>query len=253
MASESITISRDGTQVATATADPQGHSVIVVPSTGWTAGAHTIGIVAQGGGRGQSPEVDIPKNILPDAIWQDLFDRADGAPANGWVAGHTLAIVSGALTLQGGAFGVSSNPGPVGGLPADYAVTVGIPHAMLSQAWWGIAARVSGGAGVELFTNGANSWLVLPSGTMAPLFGAGNPAGTVQLSGSLPASWAVNQDHTLSLEVIGTRARIYMDGVQYGADVTVPAGATGTSAAIVGNPQGVALTVLDVTVLDQVG
>lgn len=195
-----------------------------------------------------------PKITKADTIyWQDTFQRADGAVGNSWTSnnGADGQIVSNQLhRADTGAYRILYNP-TGGTLPADYYVTVTIPHTTLNHSYWGIIGRytTAGGAdgsGIQIFwtTSGPTS------------FGVGNDATyynnnlSVTVTGGIPASWSVDQDHTVSLQFTGTMIRIYLDGQEYGYLTDSTNNIIGTNIGITGDGIGNDFDILDVTVSD---
>jgi len=186
-------------------------------------------------------------NTAGHVYWADYFNRADGATGNGWdtPGSATAEIVSNALRRTDSAgYQVYYNNTDIT-LPPDYVLTATVPHSTLSTSYWGIASRWSGGTGVRLlFSNPSTVTVGLASG-----WNSGNV--TVTETGGFPDSWSVNQNHTISIKMVGTSGTVYLDGSEYGT-FTLATNATldGTGVAIVG--EGNNRDWLDIRVTDYV-
>jgi hypothetical protein len=163
--------------------------------------------------------------------WQDLFDRADTTELdNGW-AGHNAdgQITSNALVSDAGGYGILYNACG-GALPANHYVEWTIPHARVTtDNWWGIATHIDtttfDGCGLFFMTD-------LQSPIICNTAEAGGaPTSTITITGGFPASWSVDQDHTIGLEAVGTAWRIIMDGQEYG---TFTRSQSGTAIGVIG-------------------
>lgn len=167
---------------------------------------------------------------VSSALWSDDFNRADGPAGNGWTSPGAAvgSIVSNELSVSGGGgYQVLNNPTDVT-LPADYRVIVTIPHSRLSESYWGIALRYLSGNGTRIFFEGPTNVTVGD----ADWYNSGNV--TVTVTGGFPASWSLNQDHTIGAEIIGTTVRILLDGQEYGTATHAVNNQVGTGIAIVG-------------------
>lgn len=164
--------------------------------------------------------------------WSDDFERADGPIGNSWLAYNSGAaqIVSGAMrrTDTGYYYAMYNMATSTSALPANYFVTVTVPHSTLSTSFWGIAGRWSNGDGVRAFFEGPST---ITAG-QAQDWNTNNQ--TITVTGGVPASWSVNQNHTLTLGLSGTTGTIYLDGSEYGTFTLATNNQTGTGVAIVG-------------------
>jgi hypothetical protein len=219
------------------------------PST-WTAAAdgtyHLWAFAADAAGN-RSAVRDLGSCVVSTSsvLWQDTFDRADENPATGWTGLNTggAQISSNALlrTDWGNYRGVYSTAGEA--LPADYIVTATIPHATRVAGYWGIGLRVviSGGA-TPLGATGIRFGSFDGNLTFGNCQSYNNDNIAITVTGDLPSSWTVSQNHTVAVEVTGTNARIILDGQEYGtvamAGHSWANNQTGTYVAIVGDPSG---------------
>jgi hypothetical protein len=119
-------------------------------------------------------------------------------------------------------------------LPADYSVTMSIPHATRGT-YFGLTGRWNGTNGVRvLWTSATTITIGNASG-----FNAGNV--TVNTDADYPASWALVQDHTITMKMTGTLIEIFLDGQPtrgFYATVTTNAALTNTAYGICGEGQG---------------
>lgn len=247
MANETIRIRRGGVVIQTASLGADGRGIIQVSAAGWPQGStqHLV-VTAEDAAREMleslPAEGDVPVGP-PGPIWEDAFDRADGAPGNGWAANsiQAVAVTGGMLTVTQpyGFYGVVHDDCG-GGLPADLGFRVTIPHAMRERNVFGLAARVqdlgSGTlTGVQFFLAGS-TWFG-GEGELHPVWDLGVDPITkaVTVTDGYPASWDLNQDHTLEIRLIGTRASLVIDGQEYGYFELASAGVAGRGVALVGD------------------
>lgn len=250
MANETIRITRDGTLLATASVGADGRGIISLSASGWAQGStqHLV-VTAEDTAREMLESLpasgDVPVGP-PGPIWQDLFDRADGALGNGWsdsIPAGTDAVANGEMVVsQGyGYYHVVSNAG-AGDFPADLVCRITIPHSMAGRSLFGLAARIVGDGGVQFFLAGI-TWFA-SEGTLGP-----NTDHTVTITGGYPASWSVDQDHTLEIRVVGTRASLWADGQEYGYYTLASEGASGGAVGVIGDAStGTGWAVKDVSV-----
>lgn len=184
-------------------------------------------------------------------VFADAFTRANtagglSAVGNGWhsINGAVANIVSNALVNQStaGSYRTITNPAQ-GLLPADYSVSMTIPHTVLTgQTYWGLVARykAADGTGVRLlFTT--NSTTAIMGNATGPFDGG---ISTTTDSG-FPASWSVNQNHTVRLKVSGSTATLFCDGQQVlHGTITVNQALTGSEYGFCGDNTA---TFLDIT------
>ena len=184
-------------------------------------------------GRGWTVYTD---TVVPGG-WADLFTRADAtgivAVGNGWaslIGGRDANIVSQNLVAVGAGYGLIANPAG-GSLPANYTVTVTIPHSMTTATFWGIAARhVVGVGGIRLMWHDTG----LP--TLGNSTGPFDGGVSITIDSGYPGSWSVNQDHTVALSLVGTLAEIRIDGTLYGhATIDINTASTGTYVGFLGD------------------
>jgi hypothetical protein len=141
----------------------------------------------------------------------DSFERANAtglaAVGNGWYGAFTADanISSGDLIFTSAPpYRCVLNPGH--NLPADYSVTVSVPHATLGS-YFGIVGRwSSGGNGVRLLFTGDSTSMSIGD---ALQWNANNVA--ITTDSNYPASWSVNQDHTITMRMTGTLIEIFLD------------------------------------------
>lgn len=153
-------------------------------------------------------------------VFADNFDRANttgglSEVGNGWhsINGAVANIVSNALENQStlGTYRTITNPAQ-GLLPADYSVTITVPHwVLVYHTWWGLVARYNpaDGTGVRLIFT-ANSTTLTIGNASGPF--TGNVSQTTD--SGFPASWSVDQNHTVRLKVSGSTATLFCDGQQ---------------------------------------
>lgn len=170
------------------------------------------------------------------ALWDDQFDGTIGD----WVSTGTPTVsgtVSGGQLTFSGSTGYArfTNPTDVV-LPADHRITVTVPHAQLSQAYWGPIGRSVPGAadvGVRLFFGSNCTAITLGS---ANTYNGGNV--TIDTAGgSTPASWdpnAASQDHIIEMVFVGTSVSIYLDETYYGVGTVSINNTTGTGVGFCG-------------------
>jgi hypothetical protein len=185
-----------GTAAGTSTAVGVGASIAA--ATGTSAGTSTAAGVSGGA-----------------LLWEDDFERADGPIGNNWafVFGATATIDSGDMLRESesGPYKIVYNPAGAA-LPADYKLEVTVPHDNLTTPYWGIVARFDSAdnTGVRVFRPSSDTLTVGNSST----YNGGNV--TVTVTGGIPSSWSVEQDHTFGVELQGTSGRILLDGEEYG-------------------------------------
>lgn len=175
-------------------------------------------------------------------LWGDDFERADttgglAAVGAGWAAwgGAVANISDGALVNESssGSYRVIYNPAG-GELPADHIVEITVPHSVVTgQSWWGIVGRydhtVPSGVRV-LFTSGSTTFVF--GNASGPW--DGESASTTDAG--FPASWAVDQDHTVALSMSGTTVSLICDGQTVAhATVTVNSESVGSECGICGD------------------
>lgn len=174
-------------------------------------------------GRGWDVDVDAP------AAWSfsDTFDTNTAANYSG---GGGLTIAGGnAVRTDSGAYQRVNTTGG-GGAPADIDVTAIVSHATLAGAFFGLNARWDGTDGVRMLIHAGG----LSAATNVADVHFGDAAGfsngdvaTVADDG-FPASAAVNQEHTVTLRVVGTTATLIFDGQTVcHATVNINTGASG--------------------------
>lgn len=191
-----------------------------------------LALIARGWQAPREPQVG-------EGVLSDNFNRADGTVGNGW---HTPAgfaatgtIASNMLQRTDSAgYQIYCNPAG-GGLPADYTVTAVVPDATIRTGYWGIVLRWDGAEGVRLLCSTGD--LTDPQSQLwignASTFNGG--AVTVTPDNAMPASWAVNQSHTIAVTAVGTLIQVRLDGTLVcHATVTTNAAATGTEYGICG-------------------
>jgi hypothetical protein len=159
-------------------------------------------------------------NVVLDSAWEDDFERADAADlaavGNSWADGLSNGvacnITSGDLIrTDTGAYRVLANPAG-GELPADHTVTATFAAGSLGS-YIGVVGRWSAGNGVSAFFASSHT-------DYAQLYlheAAGYLQGAVTLTqdAAIPASWSDSGvEHTFTLQLVGTQARIILDGVQ---------------------------------------
>jgi hypothetical protein len=190
--------------------------------------------------------VDVPVVAI---LWQDTFDRADGAPGNGWLifgnAAHTL--ISNSLVRTAGN-GLSASLNPAGGtLPAGYYVTYTLNNMMtVFYQYFGIAARWLNGTGVGAYMVTAGHDVEI--GTL-PMSGFGSGDVPVTITGGKPTTWFLNQKHTIGLHVSGSTMTVYLDGQEYGYATVSTNNVAGTGVGIWGGANS-AVDISDITVTD---
>jgi hypothetical protein len=196
----------------------------------------------------QASAAEVTNETAAGYLWQDLFDRADTEGLdNGWTGafGGTGRILSNALQrTDSSGYAAVYNMCAAANLPANIRVTITIPHARLSDSDWGIACRVADGcaSGMTLQYNWQHVWSICD----ASGYGAA-PTSSITETGGLPASWSVDQNHTVAIEIIGSAGRVILDGEEYGTFTsTINQGTSGLGVAIVA--LGYNRSWLDVTV-----
>jgi len=164
------------------------------------------------------------------AVWEDTFDRPDTTVLDNNWAGHGAdgQITSNALLSDAGGYGILYNE--IGGaLPANHEVIWTIPHSRLSDNFWGIATHINtstfDGCGFFFLTD-PNDPLICNTAEAG-----GAPTSTITVTGGFPASWSVDQDHTVALRVVGTSWQIILDGQEYG---TFTRTQSGTAIGVIG-------------------
>lgn len=176
------------------------------------------------------------ENVQVTGVDSDNFNRADGMVGNGWtgvVGGASGEIASNRLQLNHAGYGVYiTNPGT---RPSAYRTTATVTHATTVAGYFGLVMSWIDGAGLRVL------WA---SRTDPPTVGnAATWAGsnvTVTVTGGYPASWTLDQDHTIAVERNGTAVTIYVDGQEYGtATFTTNATRTATGAGFCGEGGGV--------------
>ena len=146
----------------------------------------------------------------------DNFERADvtgiGNVGNGWYGwcDADADISSGDLVYtSGSSYRMLLNPGD--SLAADYTVTAVVPDATLGS-FFGIAGRVRydtypAGDGVRLLFGSGRADITIGD---ASQYNANNV--TVNTDAGFPASWTLDQDHTIAMKMTGTLIEIFLDG-----------------------------------------
>lgn len=160
-------------------------------------------------------------------LWSDDFNRGASATLdNGWVEGHEIALLDtgwaghteghvGFTVPANYSYSVTYNMADA--LPADNRVTATIPHSMATSSLqvWGIATRVDPvGDGLLILPNSGIK-VINAFGAWSVGNSVSDAVENIALAGVYPPSWAVDQDHTVTLEVIGTTANVYLDGVLF--------------------------------------
>jgi hypothetical protein len=101
-------------------------------------------------------------------------------------------------------------------LPSDYYMTWIVPEATVANDYLGFTLqRADDNTGIQLFweyPTGNRNNFVIGAGTL--VFMLSNLTFTVD--GSIPASWAQNQTHHITLQKSGTTYVLYLDGQRYG-------------------------------------
>ena len=122
-----------------------------------------------------------------------------------WYAynGATATLDGADLVYTSSGYRAVLNPGDA--LPADYSVTATIPHATRG-GYIGLVGRWSGARGVRLLFTSATSITIGDA--------AGDSGGnvTVITDAGFPASWSVDQDHTITMTMTGTLVEVFLDG-----------------------------------------
>ncbi len=147
--------------------------------------------------------------------WVDTFDRA--TPGQYWLVTDVarLTIVDGVLRRTDA---YSYNVGYTSGgyyLPEDYRVTFTLTHQTVQSNFWGVIGRFdpdggTDGSGMNVFwSNSGPQALIVNHGDYSTSL-------SVTVTGGIPSSWAVDQDHTVALDFDGDRMTIYLDGEEYG-------------------------------------
>lgn len=169
--------------------------------------------------------------VVITGVTTDNFNRADGAPGNGWtgVAGGAAGtILNNQLILTHSGYGVfTTNPT---GLPASNIITATVTHATTVEGFFGLCMNWIDGNGLRVLwvSRGANP-------TVGDASGYNTNNVTVTASPGYPASWAVDQDHTIAVQRVGSAVTIFIDGVQaFTATCSINATRTGTSAGFLG-------------------
>jgi hypothetical protein len=172
------------------------------------------------------------EDVVLAGVNVDEFTRADGAVGNGWTSmlnNATAIITSNALVMTAGGYGIFGNAGNA--LPANVRIETEVPDSTIAAGFFGIAGRINSanGTGVRLlFTDRTTPTLGNSSG-----WNTGNV--TITVTNGFPASWALNQVHTLELSMVGTRCAIICDGQEYGyGTVTVNAASSGLAYGVLG-------------------
>ena len=174
-------------------------------------------------------------------LWEDTFDRANGAPNNGWTS--TAGATGGATALINDNYLIRTD---VGGyreyhnmtnitLPVNYSVIATVPNTLInSGAYWGIMGRYGNGNGVTLF------WIGSPRTTFsAQDLGYGGQTYSITITNGFPASWSQDQNHTIMMKFYGTRITIYFDDQEYGYFTdTTNSDLEGTGIGNIGDGQG---------------
>lgn len=245
MANEIITVTIGEEAPVQAQADAQGHAVIRIPTTGRPVGALQVGVTARRATRAATPAAPAASSVLSRVLWQDTFDRADGPVGNGWVAvDGAVGVIEGNSLRRTDTFAFRRLEHAAGGLlPADYYLETIVPHATISTDFWGIAGRVVAGTGV-MFLRFSGS-LLMKAGALT----AGG-WGDITMTGGLPASWAVDQDHRVGLSFVGDRVALVLDGQEYGFLTTALNRAGGTGVSFPGDGQGGQYVSRSITVRD---
>jgi hypothetical protein len=209
-----------------------------VPST---AGFADVALLE---GRGWTVTVEI--------AWADYFARADCTGlvnvGNGWTAwnGGDGDLSGGDLVrTDAGDYRMVLNPTSVP-LPADYSVTVIVPHNILGT-YFGAVGRWLADHGVKVFwySGSTTSHHVGDASS----FSGGDV--TCHTDAGYPASWSVDQDHTITMTFTGTTVSVYLDGQgtrAFYATITVNATETGTGVGMCGEGNGLHWRSIAVTV-----
>lgn len=172
-------------------------------------------------------------------LFLDDFNRADGSVGNNWLdyGSPTSAIVSNHLELSHSGYAAIYNMcGDA--LPADYSFQASIPSGSLATRYeWGVGVRciytgVPELDGIRVFLNGLDP--IVAGNTKA--FNA-DPV-TVTVTNGFPASWSVDQAHTLEITCVGTTITIILDGQEYGYFTSAVNNQAATGIAFLGNPNG---------------
>ena len=203
-----------------------------------TAGAKTLyGWARDAAGNISTSVNDVVTVTLPSSnIWEDAFNRADGAPGNGWTSlgGATAEISTNRLhRTDAGAYRGYFNNTDVN-LPADYSVTFTIPEETATYtAFFGVMGRYAAGDAVTLFWPGSNREVFV-----ATPYGYGATPYDITVTGGFPASWAQNQTHTIKLNFSGTTVTISFDNQEYGYFTSTINNTTATAIGCQGDGNG---------------
>jgi hypothetical protein len=227
------------TQPATSIA-AAGTSNLVVSVTPTVAGAWSFTVSIDNTDSNENPYnwTVSGTTVVAGGVNYDDFERPDvtgiANVGNGWysVGSATANIVSGALVRPDtAAYRQILNPGV--NLPADYSVTVSIPHATRGT-YKGLTGRWNGTNGVRVL------WPEPHVITIGDASGWQSNNVTVNIDADYPASWDVNQDHTITMKMTGTLIEIFIDGQPtrgFYATVTTNATLTNTAYGICGEGQ----------------
>jgi hypothetical protein len=177
----------------------------------------------------------------PRALFFDDFHRVNGPVGNGWSdvnGGFNGSIVNNQLVRSGsGSYQLLVNSTPAA-LPADYSVEVNVPHSVIANpTYFFVIARGFGGTGVRVgWEGGATTAANLRIGTSAS-FASGDV--TVTADNAFPASWSVNQNHTIKVQMVGSLINVILDGVLVAhGTLATNSTTTGTACGIGGGDPG---------------
>ncbi|NTW89628.1 MAG: hypothetical protein HGB37_01810 [Candidatus Moranbacteria bacterium] len=169
-------------------------------------------------------------------LWEDTFDRADGAVGNGWVGtGDTTAEISSNALHRTSSDGYTIYYNPAGGtLPADYYITVTLPNSQIRSHFWGIIGRyLPPGSGM----GSGNKIFWTDQGFMSS--GVGNAEYennfSLTMTGGYPESWSLDQDHSVTLHYQDSRVTAYLDGEELGYFTDTTNDQVGTGVGFVGD------------------
>ncbi len=160
--------------------------------------------------------LNVTTTAAPTIIWQDQFDRADGAVGNGWTfAGSTGAnITSGqALPYGGGGYRRMINGGG-GDIPDNCRVRVSLSAAQRGNNYFGIFARADndGSNGAKIFWGENYALLDAYGGNSSDFFDTGDTTYTpAEESSAAHVAWASGSAVELRADFDGAEIRLYID------------------------------------------
>jgi hypothetical protein len=161
--------------------------------------------------------LNVTTTATPSSIWEDQFNRADGAVGNGWIF---LSGLSGAnivsnqvLPYGGGNFRMMVNNGG-GVIPDNCRVRVGLTAARRTNTYFGIIARAddNGNNGVKAFWGNNIGMTDVYSGDSGTYIASNN--GTHTLAGDYTAAqtaWNSGATVDLRADFDGAEVRLYIN------------------------------------------